>query len=218
MEKAVIAEYNLKNRQWNQETLTVQFNPDSYSISRANTFQMDMGSSPIALRIQFLKREVLHLSVELLFDTFQYGVADAALKNVRGSYALLRNYTKMESEQHAPPVILFSWGQISFVGEITSMKETYTMFSESGIPVRAKVVLELQGCNIEDLIPNPNNSPDRTRFRTVCQGDSLWKLSQESYGSPEHWRAIAKANNIENPRRLTASTVLTIPALPGGKE
>lgn len=92
------------------------------------------------------------------------------------------------------------------------------MFSGNGIPVRAKVALSIQGCYDEDLAAKSNNSPDRTREKVVCQGDTLWSLAQQAYGSPELWRSIAKTNRIENPRKLTHAITLIIPALPGGKE
>lgn len=220
MEKAIIAEYDPETRKLQDDFLTVQFNPSTYSISQTNTFSVDEKPLKYCPQIgdMFLKREPSILSVELLFDTFQYGAADSSLRDVRSSYQLLRGFTLVESDLHTPPVVLFSWATVSFVGSITSMQETFTMFAENGTPVRAKVALSIQGCGEEELTSSPNNSPDRIRAKVVCQGDTLWTLSQQAYGSPELWRTIAKANGIENPRKLAPADTLTIPALLGGKE
>ncbi|WP_411676834.1 LysM peptidoglycan-binding domain-containing protein [Caproicibacter sp.] len=219
MEKAVIAAYNLTSRKVQGDFQSVQFNPNTYSVSRTNTFQKNSSLTYGRMADDaFLKSEPATLSVELLFDTFVYEAAESSQKDVRDQYRLLRGFTKIEPDLHSPPHVRFSWGKVSFVGDILSIQETFTMFAGNGIPVRAKVALSIQGCYDEDLAVSSNNSPDRTREKVVCQGDTLWSLAQQAYGSPELWRTIAKANGIENPRKLSPAVTLTVPALPGGKE
>lgn len=46
---------------------------------------------------------------------------------------------------------------------------------------------------------------------TVQRGDRLGDIAQEFTGRSSNWRAIAKFNNILNPRSLQAGTVLDIP-------
>ncbi|OCN02793.1 hypothetical protein A7X67_02755 [Clostridium sp. W14A] len=219
MEKAIIAAYDPKSRKVQGDFLNVQFNPNTYSVSQTNTFQKNsrLTSGQMA-DDAFLQSGPATLSVELLFDTFVYGAAESSQKDVRDQYRLLHGFTKIEPDLHSPPHVRFSWGKVSFVGDILSIQETFTMFAENGTPVRAKVALSIQGCNDEDLVAGFNNSPDRTRAKVVCQGDTLWSLSNQAYGSPELWRTIAKANGIENPRKLSPAVTLTIPAMPGGKE
>ena len=62
-------------------------------------------------------------------------------------------------------------------------------------------------------LPRPVQSPDTTKYRTVCQGDTLWAFSAREYGQPEQWRAIADANGLDNPRRLRSGERLVVPAL-----
>ena len=59
----------------------------------------------------------------------------------------------------------------------------------------------------------PLQSSDKTKIRTVKQGDSLWAIAAEEYGDPALWRPIADENGIYNPRILEAGSEITIPPL-----
>lgn len=63
--------------------------------------------------------------------------------------------------------------------------------------------------------PSPTSSPTpppaQQRRYTIRQGDTLWKIAAAMYGDGNRWSAIAKANSIRDPRRLTVGAVLTIP-------
>lgn len=45
----------------------------------------------------------------------------------------------------------------------------------------------------------------------VSQGESLWKISEEYYGSGYSWVEIAKASNLANPNVITVGQELSIP-------
>ncbi len=46
---------------------------------------------------------------------------------------------------------------------------------------------------------------------TIKPGDNLSKISKLFYGNANHYQAIAKASNIENPDRIQAGQTITIP-------
>ncbi|MCA8940288.1 MAG: LysM peptidoglycan-binding domain-containing protein [Planctomycetes bacterium] len=60
------------------------------------------------------------------------------------------------------------------------------------------------------------NEVQKERDFTLYQvraGDNLYRLSQDTYGSPRLWTAIAKENNINNAFELKAGQTIKIPAL-----
>ena len=59
----------------------------------------------------------------------------------------------------------------------------------------------------------PLESPDRTKCRTLYEGQSLWGLAYEEYGDPEKWKEIARENHITNPLQVKPGQVLRLPAL-----
>jgi nucleoid-associated protein YgaU len=51
-----------------------------------------------------------------------------------------------------------------------------------------------------------------TRAHSIQLGDSLASIADREYGSPELWRAIATANELEDPFNLRVGRELLIPA------
>jgi len=91
------------------------------------------------------------------------------------------------------------------------------MFLESGVPVRAKLNVTFREVqSVEEQYKRiPRQSADRTKQRTIRQGEQLWHIAAEEYEDPGLWREIARANGIEDPRRVEPGTVLKIPRLYG---
>jgi len=50
---------------------------------------------------------------------------------------------------------------------------------------------------------------------TVQDGDSLPSIAYRAYGDATRWRAIADANEIDDPLRLRRGTPLMLPRLEG---
>ena len=53
---------------------------------------------------------------------------------------------------------------------------------------------------------------------TVKGGDSLWKISQNIYGSGYNWVDISRENKLTNPGLIVPGQTLTIPNVPAKKE
>ncbi|MGO4372923.1 LysM peptidoglycan-binding domain-containing protein, partial [Paenibacillus sp. MCAF20] len=93
--------------------------------------------------------------------------------------------------------------------------QRYTMFLESGVPVRATLGLSMKSSQTmkEQYQEIPRQSADRTKLKTIKLGDQLWSIAADEYEDPGAWRHIAEANGIDNPRLLAAGKSLTIPRL-----
>jgi len=59
---------------------------------------------------------------------------------------------------------------------------------------------------------NPTSGGATGRMSAVLgDGDSLASIAYEQYGDPNLWRAIAIANGVDDPRRITTGTRLLVP-------
>jgi len=60
---------------------------------------------------------------------------------------------------------------------------------------------------------NTNNNeyiiPERSH--TFVEGDTLWALARDYYGSGNYWEALAIYNNISNPKKISNGTVVYLP-------
>ena len=136
-----------------------------------------------------------------------------------GKQVDVRDYTnkvyqlmEIDPEQHVPPLLRLSWGSLNFTGHLVKCQQTFTLFSETGTPLRAWVE-----CTFRQFTSNIGtkdlHSPDVTKQRTIHEGDSLWAMSAAEYSAADQWREIARANRISNPRQLRSGDTVVLPAL-----
>jgi len=59
--------------------------------------------------------------------------------------------------------------------------------------------------------PGPAPAPEATRFHTVQNGDTLWKIATKVYGSGQRWRDIAAANPGLDTNKMKVGQTLVIP-------
>lgn len=191
------------------ERIDVLFNPTEYSIENSNTFSWDTIpglSQPIAY---FISGEVPKLSMDLFFDTYEKGT------DVRAHTQKVATLLDVDKDLHAPPLCKFVWGSLQFKGVIISVTQKFTMFLDSGIPVRATLTVTFKAvASVKEQYQKiPRQSNDRTKQKTVKQGDQLWRIAAEEYEDPGMWREIARANRIDHPNKLEPGTIIKIPRL-----
>jgi nucleoid-associated protein YgaU len=90
---------------------------------------------------------------------------------------------------------------------------TFTLFRPSGEPIRATCKIQMQEYDSKPAKTNPTSGVLRSsRAHIVVLGDSLASIAHAEYGSPSLWRAIASANELEDPFNLRVGCELLIPA------
>jgi nucleoid-associated protein YgaU len=104
----------------------------------------------------------------------------------------------------------------SFTGVVTNIRQTFTLWSSGGVPVRAKLSLSLREYAVlQDQLQALNlASPNKTHSYVLARGDTVGLVASKFYFDPTNWRPIALANGIDDPRRLKPGTELKIPSLP----
>ena len=151
------------------------------------------------------------LTVELLADTSD------TLEDVRKVYVnKVRNLLKIRSELARPADRGFHLGATAnFRGVVESLNVTYVLFSPEGVPLRAKLSLALKEYRPVEiqLKDSPKTSPDLEKTWVVRRGDKLSSIASAVYRDAGEWRAIAKANQILDPRTLAPGQVLTLPRI-----
>lgn len=203
-----------------KETIKCMINPAEYSIRRNVKYAKKSKPGKDEADYQYLYGDGTELTVSLYFDTTG-GVK--MLESVQQSVTQepVSNYTKKIErltqcfgELHRPPKIAFLWGNLHFTGLLSSFSQTFNMFGMSGIPLRAK--LDLTICGIDDGTSqqkSPFCSPDRTKYRTITQGMTLWQIAHDEYGDCDKWKLIAETNHIMNPFDVTPGQTVIIPAI-----
>ncbi|TWT91740.1 CIS tube protein [Stieleria varia] len=193
-----------------QALIPVHFNPTEYQLQKQNSFA-DINIPGLETPpIQFVRGSGEKLTTELLVDTSD------TLQDVREKYVYkLRGLMNIQGDLHAPPIVRLVWDKDVFRGVLESLNVTYLMFRPDGIPLRAKLAIALKEYRTveEQIKERPRNSPDVQKIYTVVRGDTISSVAFKLFRDGSMWRAIASANQIRDPRRLSPGMVLTIPKI-----
>ena len=203
------------------DDIEVMFNPEELTLDRDNNFaQMAVPGlrSPL---LQFVHGNLQTLQMELLVDTYerhQSGgrVLNRAGEDVRRLTGRIRGLMDINPDTHAPPVLLFTWGSVSFRCVLAKASEKLIMFLPSGLPVRAKVQVTFnEFTNAEwEAKETKRETATYARAHVVAEGETLSSIAAQVYKDPRLWRPIALRNGVLDPRRLPVGQRLLIPRLP----
>jgi hypothetical protein len=194
----------------NPRTIPLCFNPTELVFGKQTTFAEVPIPGLTSPPIQFVRGASEKLTFEAIVDTSD------DMSDVNEAYVKpIRKLMNVHGAIHAPPVVKFVWNEFAFTGVLESLSVTFTLFSEKGTPVRAKLSIGLKEYTTiaEQAALAKNQSPDVEKAYVVARSDTLSGIAEKAYGDPAAWRDIARANGISDPRSLEPGTVLTIPRL-----
>ncbi|MCC8150390.1 MAG: hypothetical protein LIO96_02750 [Lachnospiraceae bacterium] len=207
--------------------IDVLFNPSEYQLSDSASYSEKKVPGLDGPIIQYISGNATELTVNLFLDT--YVAPSSSLTSVvtsllgKGSSSKdvseitreIAAATSIDGSLHRPPMVTFQWGSLNFKGIVTRVNHTYTMFTESGMPVRAKVSMTFKSAisPSDKSRKSPFESPDRTKYRTIRDGIQLWDIAYAEYGDPGMWKVIAQENGILNPLDISPGQVVKLPAL-----
>jgi len=212
-------------------TFTAQINPERYVQSFETTFDCIEGVGASAKQMAFMYLNPERLELNLIFDethTTDYGllgtlrntissaIGKLTGKGVAGVVEALRKEAMgINSATHEPAYLTVMWGPLDFDCRMEKMTVTYTLFDRAGIPLRAEllVVLKRDIDSGRRVRSDKLNSPDLTHTRVVTASDNLPMLAKEIYGDPSQYLMVARANGLDNFRKLEVGSTLRFPPL-----
>lgn len=207
--------------------IDVLFNPSEYQLTDGANYSEKKVPGLDGPILQYISGEATELSLSLFLDTYVppkppgmlsvigIGGGSNASTDVSAITKQIADATSIDGSLHRPPKVTFKWGSLNFNGVVTKFNHTYIMFTESGMPVRAKVNLTFKSLISpkDTRRKSPFESPDRSKYRTVRQGMGLWDIANMEYGDPDMWKVIARENGILNPLDVRPGQVVKLPAL-----
>ncbi|MFI3227524.1 MAG: hypothetical protein R3Y09_08955 [Clostridia bacterium] len=209
-----------------KDTIECSFNPSEYKISNEVNYSEsktlgESGNQVSTTTISTFStlNLTLYFSSATAEDLYKKGVmqdlSSTSVKPVTDITQKIVDTAYIDGSLHKPPVIKFVWGNLNYRGVVTNITETYTMFTSSGKPIRAKLDLTIKE-SVDGLYStksHPFESPDRTKWVTLTEGMSFWDLANTHYGDAGRWRIIAEANDIDNPLLIEKGKIIKIPAI-----
>jgi nucleoid-associated protein YgaU len=200
--------------------IPVQFNPPEYTIAKAAQIAEIAIPGIDAPILQFVRGQTRTLALELFFDTTRQGVTESAVVDVRSMTDTVAELGRIQPNTHAPPRIRFVWGQgLSFRAIVDNVQQKFTLFSPSGVPVRATLTMSFKEYQtLEEQLKALNlQSSDHTKRRVIRRRDTLARIAFEEYGDATQWTLIADHPDnravVGDLRRLPVGVELAIPAI-----
>ncbi|MEU3733077.1 LysM peptidoglycan-binding domain-containing protein [Streptomyces sp. NPDC033538] len=200
------------------QMFSFEFNPSQLTLSRRAEWKatpapaVREGSKP-----EFMGTEPRSMSLEIFLDSSARPTGNTVLKKVESLLSCCEVTPKsFARKQPSPPWVIFEWGSFStarFTAYVASIEASYTLFSTTGVPIRATCQMQLNEIPSKTKGQNPTSGAlTAQRVHRVVAGDSLQSLAWSEYGNANAWRAIAEINGIDDPSRLPTGTELVLPS------
>jgi nucleoid-associated protein YgaU len=198
-----------------------QFNPTDYRITKGANYNRSPNKATEASNAEFTGATARTMSLRMLLvaanaqgdsDPSQ---ADKIKDDVEQLFTCCAPTDQSKSSgSPSAPQVQFQWGQVmGFKAVVTTLTAEYQAFLADGRPSRVEVSLEMQ----EVAQPTPGQNPtsgglSTMRTRTLVAGDTLASVAFAEYRNPALWRALALANDIDDPMRVPPGTTLLVPS------
>lgn len=205
------------------KVIGVLFNPAEYTFERTNAYKaMPIPGLGTPL-MQFVNGELDTLSMELFLDDYTDPQGPTDKKEQKPLLTRLKDISKLleiDRDLHAPPPVRFNWGPMEFTAVIDKLGRKVTRFHPDGTPSRASLSVSFKEYRtLRRQLEEPRReSADKSKRRVIVGCDSLWLLAAREYDQPREWVRIAEANDLDDPREITAGDWLIVPPMenPGG--
>jgi nucleoid-associated protein YgaU len=194
--------------------LSCRFNPREYSVTKsAKWSKTPAKGAKSAPKQEFLGANPRTMQMELFFDAWESQAA-----NVAKDVDTLLGWTNPTQKSIAankpnPPIVVFHWGTTaSFDAYVKQVNAKFTLFKPDGSPLRATVGVTFEEVPAEPGAQNPTSGgPVGRRSHVLSEGETLQLVAHREYGDAALWRAVALANDVDDPLRLPAGTRLLLP-------
>ncbi|MFI0977412.1 LysM peptidoglycan-binding domain-containing protein [Streptomyces sp. NPDC021093] len=200
------------------KTFDFDFNPAQLSIGIRSQWKVTPapavrnGATP-----EFMGPEPREMGVEIFLDSSDRPGSNSVLRKVESLLDCCQVTARsIAAKQPSPPWVVFQWGSFStarFTAYVSSVEAAYSLFGTTGVPIRATCQVQLHEIPSKTRLQNPTSGAlTARRVHRVVAGDSLQSLAWREYGETSAWRAIAEANDIDDPTSLRNGTELVLPA------
>jgi len=181
----------------------VMFNPNQFTINRTIHWPTAATASSHS-ETQHTHPDPATLDIAFLFDVFEEN------GNLLDKISAIVDLSKTAPHLHQPPACRLLWGEWHiFQGVLTSLRQNFTLFLDTGMPARATLT-----CSFKARVEGDENfSADVAKTHVVRRGDRISGIARAQYSDASLWRPIADANRIKDPLRLPVGRTLLIPSL-----
>jgi len=194
-------------------TFTSFVNPNEITLAYEMEYDAAQGSGTTGSRMNFKKMKPGDLSLTFFIDGTG---ANGNLVDVQEKVEQFQTVTGYNGKIHRPNYLKVTWGTLQVKRcVLKSASIAYKLFKPDGVPLRAVITASFTD-NSDDqtrVALAQDESPDLTHVRLVKAGDNLPAMCFQIYGDPRYYLELARANRIDEFRKLKPGTKIFFPPL-----
>lgn len=227
--KVVIRAFKDKQMQEKAEQPNEYFlpvNPEKYSQNYKISYDKKNAKGSQGTELKFKSSAPEELKMDFVIDATNtimgYKADDSTKDSVEKQVDQLKAVVyDLSGEIHQPKFLkviglgLKNGKENAFPCILSNLDINYTLFRPDGSPLRAKVNLTFLNFKETErrVREEGKNSPDLTHIRQVPGKTSLPLMTYEIYRNPAYYLEVAKANGLNNFRRLQPGQTLRFPPI-----
>lgn len=194
----------------------VMFNPSSFSEVHAVEYERSEATGNTGSIQKFKGQVPSAYNFKFILDGT--GAIDPVHKAIPVS-ARIENLKRViydySGEIHRPNYVKIWYGTLLYKGVCSKLDINYTLFNSSGLPLRAEVSVEFQEAKADNymLLLQNMSSPDVTHSRIFKDHNTIPGLCNHIYQRNDLYAQVARANDLNNFRRLSTGTQVYFPPI-----
>lgn len=195
------------------KTYALQINPEKVTRSFGATYKRPRGINAAGVVPTFAGIAGTELHLEFFVDSTG---AVPGVTSVPDAIQALKDTThSFDGKIHSPYFLQVLWGDLDYSCRLRNLGVEYTLFSPSGIPLRARVTADFTGHVPPAKLASDTkrSSPDLTHARIVQAGETLPLLCEEIYREDRVYPQVARYNDLDNLVMLAPGTRISLPPL-----
>jgi len=187
------------------ERFQVMYNPDELRLEQGNNFA-EVGIPGLnAPPVQYVRGKARTLAMDLFFDSYETD------QDVRSHTGPLVKLLDKQPLTKAPPVLLFSVGQVNFQCVLVDASQRFTMFRRDGTPVRSTISVRFQEFVRVEIEIERGLFIGPPTLHNVVRSETASAIAAAVLGDPARWREVAEANGIDDPLNIPPGLTLQVP-------
>jgi hypothetical protein len=192
---------------------TAYLNPNEITLSYEMEYDSAQGSGTTDSRMNFKKVKPGDLSLTFFIDGTGANGKTADVQQKVEEFQTVAGYN---GNIHRPNYLKVTWGTLQVKRcVLKGASIAYKLFKPDGVPLRAVITANFTD-NSDDqtrVALAQDQSADLTHVRLVKAGDNLPAMCFKIYGDPHYYLEVARANRIDNFRKLTPGMKVFFPPL-----
>ncbi|MCU0435846.1 MAG: hypothetical protein MUC87_20470 [Bacteroidia bacterium] len=195
------------------EKFELMFNPTTYTSKYEVVYEPEQGKGNTAGAPKFGKIKPRDFSFEFILDGT--GVSAKKVSVHEKIEEFLDAAVRSREDTHRPHFLTLNWGTLAINVILKTADVAITLLDAQGNPLRAKITAVFTE-SIEDTLrvrQENQRSPNLTHLRQVKTDSKLPIMAEKEYRDHTYYLSVARANNLNNFRRLNVGSQIKLPPL-----